>query len=54
MAECPECSGEVEVSGKAELGEIFECPDCGAELELKSIKPIKLELAPKEEEDWGE
>ena len=35
-------------------GEIITCPDCGAELEVVSENPLKLELAPKEEEDWGE
>lgn len=54
MVECPECSGIIEVSKEAQIGEIFTCPDCGAELELKSTNPLKLDLAPKEEEDWGE
>ena len=35
-------------------GEILVCPDCGAELEVVSEQPFRLELAPKEEEDWGE
>jgi alpha-aminoadipate carrier protein LysW len=28
--------------------------DCGAELEVVSLNPLVLELAPEEEEDWGE
>ncbi len=35
-------------------GEIVQCEDCGAELEVVSLNPVTLELAPEEEEDWGE
>jgi alpha-aminoadipate carrier protein LysW len=34
--------------------EITQCPDCGADLEVINIDPLELELAPEEEEDWGE
>jgi len=54
VAECPECSAEIKLSEKVEKGEIVSCPDCGAELEVTSINPATLELAPEEEEDWGE
>jgi alpha-aminoadipate carrier protein LysW len=37
-----------------ERGEIVECPECGAELEVVSTGPVVLDLAPEEEEDWGE
>ena len=39
---------------KVEKGEVVSCQDCSAELEVVSIKPVKLKLAPKEDEDWGE
>ena len=51
--ECPECVGEVELSDVM-ANEIIQCPDCGVDLEVVSIAPIALELAPEEEEDWGE
>jgi alpha-aminoadipate carrier protein LysW len=35
-------------------GEIITCPECGAELEVTALDPIQLELAPMEQEDWGE
>lgn len=35
-------------------GEIVDCPDCGVELEVVKVNPLTLELAPEEEEDWGE
>ena len=54
MPECPECSAVVNLSKNVEEGEILNCQDCGAELEVVSVNPVKLNLAPKEEEDWGE
>jgi alpha-aminoadipate carrier protein LysW len=35
-------------------GEIVQCPDCGVELEVTSVEPPQVEMAPEEEEDWGE
>ncbi len=52
-AMCPECEGNVPVSD-VEKGEIVQCPDCGAELEVRATDPVALQLAPEEEEDWGE
>ena len=52
-ANCPECDGEIKMD-KPLRGEIVVCPDCGAELEVVSENPLKLDLAPQEEEDWGE
>ncbi|ACZ41237.1 lysine biosynthesis protein LysW [Thermobaculum terrenum ATCC BAA-798] len=50
---CPECEAEIALAD-VEKGEIVQCPDCGAELEVRDTNPIVLELAPEEEEDWGE
>ncbi len=52
-ATCPECEGAVPTAD-VERGEIVQCPDCGAELEVTSTDPVTLQLAPEEEEDWGE
>ena len=52
-ANCPECDAVISMS-KPMKGEIVVCPDCGAELEVTSTDPLQLELAPEEEEDWGE
>jgi alpha-aminoadipate/glutamate carrier protein LysW len=51
--ECPECAGTITLTNP-ERGEIVECPECGAELEVTSADPLTLDLAPEEEEDWGE
>ncbi len=53
VATCPECGAEWEVSGLTK-GEIIQCPECGVELEVMSVGPLELQLAPEEEEDWGE
>ncbi len=52
-AECPECFAQVELV-EVMQHEIVQCPECGADLEVVSIDPVVLELAPEEEEDWGE
>jgi alpha-aminoadipate/glutamate carrier protein LysW len=52
-ANCPECDAEIALA-KPMRGEIVVCPDCGAELEVVSENPLAFELAPQEEEDWGE
>ena len=53
MTECTECGATVHAD-KVEEGEILSCQDCGAELEVISLDPIKVHLAPQEQEDWGE
>jgi len=53
-AECPECAAEITLGEKVVKSEIIVCPDCGAELEVVNLDPPTLELAPQEEEDWGE
>ena len=51
---CPECDASFNINSDVEEGEIIECPECGVELEVISIDPVQLDLAPQEEEDWGE
>jgi len=53
MSECPECGAQLDLASAVQ-GEIVQCEDCGAELEVMSLEPLLLELAPEEEEDWGE
>lgn len=54
VAECPECAGTISLNSSTLKGEIVTCPDCGAELEVTGVNPVTLDLAPQEEEDWGE
>jgi alpha-aminoadipate carrier protein LysW len=54
MTECVECGARLNLNGDLEEGEIVDCPDCGVELEVTGLNPVSVELAPMEEEDWGE
>jgi alpha-aminoadipate carrier protein LysW len=51
---CPECAAEITLEESVEVNEIIVCPDCGVDLEVTSLDPAEVELAPMEEEDWGE
>ena len=51
---CPECEATLQLADDLIEGEIVACADCGAELEVVSISPVRLQLAPLVEEDWGE
>jgi alpha-aminoadipate/glutamate carrier protein LysW len=50
---CPECDATLNLKDVVQ-GEIVQCPDCGVDLEVVDVNPLKVELAPMEEEDWGE
>jgi alpha-aminoadipate carrier protein LysW len=51
---CIECGGQIELESDVMLGEIVACPDCGVELEVVELVPLRIEMAPEIEEDWGE
>ena len=53
-ATCPECEAKLELEAGTEENEIIVCPDCGVDLEVTALDPATVELAPMEEEDWGE
>ena len=52
-ASCPECEGSLALNAPLQ-GEIVPCAFCGADLEVVSLDPLRLDLAPEEQEDWGE
>jgi alpha-aminoadipate carrier protein LysW len=51
---CPECEAEITLDAGTEAGEIIVCSDCGVDLEVTSVDPATVQLAPMEQEDWGE
>ena len=53
-ANCPECDAIITFDRPPLVGEVIRCKECGAELEVVSVEPLRLELAPEVEEDWGE
>jgi len=52
-ASCPECAADFSLENVL-VAEIVVCPECGVELEVLGLDPLVLDLAPEEEEDWGE
>lgn len=54
MSACPQCGSVLKLGPDVIVHEIIDCPTCGTELEVMSVDPITIELAPQEEEDWGE
>lgn len=52
--ECPECAGSISLTRTVIRGEVVRCGECSAELEVTGTSPIRLELAPQVQEDWGE
>jgi len=50
---CPECDAAITLEDVVEA-ELVVCPECGVELEVVSLDPPQVDLAPEEEEDWGE
>ena len=54
QANCPECDAECALPDDVLENEIIQCAECGAELEVVSLDPPTLNLAPEEEEDFGE
>ena len=52
---CPECEAKIgRATAETMVSEILQCTDCGVELEITCLDPFTVELAPEEEEDWGE
>ena len=51
---CPVCDASINFDRPPLNGQVARCPDCGSELEVTCTNPVRLELAPEVEEDWGE
>jgi len=51
---CPECEAQIVLEAGTEVGEIIVCSDCGVDLEVTALEPATVQLAPMEQEDWGE
>ncbi len=54
MITCPECEGTLTLGADVIAGEIVVCGDCGVDLEVTALDPAAIQLAPMEQEDWGE
>ncbi len=54
QAKCPDCDGDIVLGNSTEKGEVIACKDCSVKLEIISLQPLKINLLPKMDEDWGE
>ncbi len=45
VALCPECEGQVKLSGKLQIGQKLTCRRCGSALVIVDRKPLELDLA---------
>lgn len=53
-AKCLECQAQITAEPDVQVGEVITCPECSSDLEVIKTKPVKLGLAPKTQEDWGQ
>ncbi len=51
---CPDCDGDIYLNNTTEKGEVVTCKDCSVQLEVVSLQPVKVNPAPKLDEDWGQ
>ncbi len=54
VIECTECAASIALQQQPLCGEVVRCRECQAELEVTSVNPLRVELAPEVQEDWGE
>ena len=53
VAQCPECDGYVQLSGKLQIGQKLSCRGCGSALVIIERKPLELVLADGNHLDLG-
>ena len=51
---CLECQAPIIPDSNLKAGEVLTCPQCSSDLEVIKVEPVKLGLAPKAQEDWGQ
>lgn len=54
VATCPGCDEDIQIAGKARLGQTIICTRCGARLEVIAVNPLELDWAFDESEDLEE
>ena len=50
---CPECDEEVTFRKKPRLGQMVSCRSCGEELQVISLRPLELDYALMENDDFS-
>jgi lysine biosynthesis protein LysW len=54
VATCPGCDEDIQIAGRARLGQTIICNRCGARLEVIAVNPLELDWAFDESEDLEE
>ncbi len=48
---CPECLASIWLKDGIELWDPVTCPECHSSLEVVSVRPLKVDYMPEEEDD---
>jgi alpha-aminoadipate carrier protein LysW len=51
---CVECDAELNVSDRARIGQRIVCPNCGIQLEVISVRPLEVDVAYDDGEEWDD
>lgn len=51
---CVECDAELNIGGRVRIGQRIVCPSCGAQLEVISARPLEVDIAYDDGEEWDD
>jgi lysine biosynthesis protein LysW len=51
---CVECDAELDLGGRMRIGQRILCPNCGVELEVISTRPLEVDIAVDDGNDWDD
>jgi lysine biosynthesis protein LysW len=51
---CVECDAELNLSERARIGQRIMCPSCGVQLEVISARPLEVDVAYDDGDEWDD
>jgi alpha-aminoadipate carrier protein LysW len=51
---CVECDAELNIGGRVRIGQRLVCPSCGVQLEVISARPLEVDIAYDDGEEWDD
>lgn len=51
---CVECDAELNIGGRVRIGQRIVCPSCGVQLEVISARPLEVDVAYDDGEEWDD
>lgn len=51
---CVECDAELNLGGRVRIGQRIQCPNCGVQLEVISTRPLEVDVAYDDGEEWDD